>query len=85
MAPTSKMFYRTGSAPSSTTSFKASAASGNWGAAGGSPSYYFSFALAANVLNHFNVFNYWIAFGAMSLSVKIHRRIDRGLLELVGP
>nr|YP_009659004.1 NADH dehydrogenase subunit 5 [Synchytrium microbalum]QCQ69002.1 NADH dehydrogenase subunit 5 [Synchytrium microbalum] len=46
---------------------------------------YHTLSLYSGILNHFNIYNHWIINNTLNLGVILHRHIDRGLIELIGP
>nr|QCQ69080.1 NADH dehydrogenase subunit 5 [Synchytrium taraxaci] len=46
---------------------------------------YQTLSLYSGILNHFNILNHWVIYNTLNLGVVLHRHLDRGLIELVGP
>lgn len=49
------------------------------------PSPYHTLSLYSGILNHFNIYNHWIINKTLNLGIILHRHLDRGLIELIGP
>nr|QCQ68451.1 NADH dehydrogenase subunit 5 [Synchytrium endobioticum]QCQ68470.1 NADH dehydrogenase subunit 5 [Synchytrium endobioticum]QCQ68489.1 NADH dehydrogenase subunit 5 [Synchytrium endobioticum]QCQ68508.1 NADH dehydrogenase subunit 5 [Synchytrium endobioticum]QCQ68527.1 NADH dehydrogenase subunit 5 [Synchytrium endobioticum] len=45
----------------------------------------FGIGTLSGILNHFNIYTHWIIYNTLNLGVILHRHIDRGLIELIGP
>src|SRR5271156_6190461 len=46
---------------------------------------YHTLSLYSGILNHFNIYNHWIINQTLNLGIILHRHLDRGLIELIGP
>lgn len=46
---------------------------------------YHTLSLYSGILNHFNIYIHWIINFTLNLGLILHRHIDRGLIELIGP
>jgi hypothetical protein len=46
---------------------------------------YHTLSLYSGILNQFNIYNHWIIYNTFNFGLILHRHIDRGLIELIGP